>query len=451
MAQFDQGPAYVYVNLAGGLSGSSYATPQPAILSIAPTQGIVSNQGARFLAVSRVSLSGCRTLPAFCAPVDVTRYNAAVPSSVNRTVYGIRCAKQEWGAGGVAGVYKNGDAILEWVKQDTTAPDPLPQSPITGFDASSSYYFAYDVQWVIDRINVTMKAAFDAAGTMGNDPTNIPILSYDANSNLLQWNVPPCTPIGSLPRWYFDSEGLFVSNPSAEVIEVACTFFFNDALASLLSGFCYAREAPEPRTRWSTGYVGSNPASGSALPSPVPSMAPPTLRLRLYQKAFAPTGTANGVPAARYFEFGNEAGTVPSAPKWWVCQQTSASTDTWSPVSSIVLEGAGINATREIVIPPGNAGIDQGGGGNVTTFTESSGICDIVLASTRPTDSQGLIIFSPPFHRWTTLEGSNLASLKIIFKWRSTFDGKLRPVFFVPGASASCKLCFRDRSLGAGN
>ena len=441
--EFDGDADYVYLNLGGSLSGSAFTTPSPAVFSLAPQQGIVSQQAARYFAVSRVTVVGARTLPAFCAPIDVLRTD-----SINNTTLALRIRYQDW-TGSTANATGYYDATVTWIPQNnsaTLASNVRPQDNVQGFDVSSNYYFAQDVQWVVDLVNNTVatawaglvhanKPAVSATAPKLIDPGFIPVLTYDGTTNLFSWNVPSVFTSSGNVVWSWDCDGKVV--PTTQTNAVGLSLYLNDALATLLANFPYARNPAERNFPWSGGFAIT------------PAFAQPDLRLRFYQAAFAPTGLSTGLPAPRAFALGTIGTGSVDLNSYWVLTQTSISADTWSPVAALVLEAAGLNAVREIAIPPGVAGVDSST--NVTTFTESTGVADIVVDSERPADVQGLVIFSPPFHRWVSLEGGSLPGLKIFLKWRSVFDGILRPVYFVPGSSASMKLCLRARALGAGN
>lgn len=453
--ELDEDADYVYLNLGGSLSGSNYTGPTPAVFALAPQAGIVSQQAARYFAVSRVTVIGARTLPAFCAPIDVRRYGAAalpantyaarLAASKNFTTLGMRLRWQDYSgavAPGVAGATGYNDATLTWAPQNAVSNASVrPQSAVDGYDVSSDYYFAQDVQWVVDLVNSTVTTLWAdfLAGPHADKPLGnwVPVLTYDGITNLFTWNVPAVVTAGAT-TWAWDADGAWFSAFSGGAgPRVAVSLVFNDALAALLANFPFVRSPTESAAPWSGSFY---------IP---PTHAVPDLRLRMYQAAFAVPISGTGLPVARYFVNGTPGTAPPVTYLYWSLVQTAISTDVWSPVAALVLEAAGLHNVREIAVPPGRPGID--GSANVTTFTESSGVADIVVNSERATDPQGMVIFAPPFHRWVSLEGGALPSLKIFLKWRSVFDGVLRPVMFVPGSSASMKLVLRARALGAGN
>lgn len=433
------GVDFKYVNL--GCSNTNPARDEaivPAAMALTCVSGsIVPTANRRYFTVYRATINGMRGLPVWVPPIDVGATGGTDLERSNITSLGVRLVRNaRRGTGSPATFSQYGDACVQWVCPDPSQPIPSSPSPVTGVDFSSAYYFAYDVQWVVDLVNAAVATAATRMSGGGDAPSRVPILTYDGASALFTWYVPPVTTVtisGGTDVETWDDDGVTPSgSPAAGSFLSGWSIYVNSPLASLLANFSYVYDPNYTNAAWRP----ASPASNAEYPA---------YRMRCNQALFGQP-SADGSPIARSFVNGFSGS---GAPTWWLMPQQASSVDVWSPVGNLVFTSATLPAAAEIDLPELPVGRDTSTSA-VTSFTTSGTVLDIAIAFTRPSDATGQVVYQPSGPpRLVSLTGDGaINDLQLVLKWRSKFDGLLRYVPLSALASVTIKVGFPSRALG---
>ena len=141
-------PTHIYMNL--DVVNNSTTKSQPLVFNETRNMPFLSNSEDYFCSVVRFTLQTSNSLPVFIPDILLKQDN------VDTTVYAISMSLTKYTRDGTGTITSNtygASKYIDYTPLDLTQPEPAPQQ--TELDLSSTYYFIYNINDLVDMINET--------------------------------------------------------------------------------------------------------------------------------------------------------------------------------------------------------------------------------------------------------------------------------------------------------
>ena len=174
---------HIHLNL--DVVNNSTTTAQPVVFHETRNMRFLTNSQDYFCSVVRFTLQTSTSLPMF-SPDFLTGQD-----DVDRTVYAISMSLSKYtrdGRGTITSTDTCGASeCIDYESLDVTQPEPAPPQALV--DASSTYYFIYNIDDWVDMVNDTFRVlTLDVRQTIQDAGITVsferPFISYDISSGL---------------------------------------------------------------------------------------------------------------------------------------------------------------------------------------------------------------------------------------------------------------------------
>ena len=332
------------------------------------------------------------TLPVFIPTIMSTR-NQGDTVDLNKTIYSVTVV---YGTD-ASNVLKQ--EYLQYVPQDSINTNSAPSMLSNGYpNYSTGYYNIYSTQYFVKLVNTALQTAIK--GLSGTDPDGAPwsssaqplaFFSYDPSTQLITLNA---------PKSLYDSSNSDLSNTIRIYMNHSMYRLFNSLPAIFTTDSDANGKIFQVHTN---SFVGTS----------------------FYSLGNAPL--INGGESSTNIDV-------------LAVNQEYVTTDTWSPVSSIVFTSNSIPIVSSDV-----SAVHQFINGQETT-TGSTNIVEMTVTDFATADGflPGVYYVPEAQYRWISLKSSGpLRNINLSVHWRNKKDGFLVPLRLSAGGSCSVKMLFK--------
>jgi len=367
---------HIYVDFSILNSGVESNEPVPIVFSESRSSPIIKNPQLYSLTIPRMQVF-TGLIPSFIPDIQVGQ------SNVNLTTYSFTLAKCVYNEETKEyDIDAQSQAYVTYVASDLS--QPIPQTPTTTPDYSSSYYYVNNFgQWV-DMCNTALQTAFTAlSGATSLPSSNAPYLLYDPTSNDVSllgdktgYDTTATTHIG-----------IYMNN--------ACHLLFSSL---------------------NTIYYGGSADNG--------------MNYKVQMKTEKGDSNVLTLDSVDYI----------------TAYQEFPCTSTWNACKSIVVMANGLGIGQSIsTTPKVYNGLTKNINANPNVSYPI--ITDIEVLLTTGTELKPNVLYSPNFYRWFDLYGtSDVSEIIISVFWKSKY-GELKPVMLPVGSYSDIKILFCKNNL----
>jgi hypothetical protein len=345
-----------------------------------------------FCSIVRFTMQTGNTLPVFIPSIVL---NQADP---NLTIYKVTLTFQ----GTI--VTRN---VVYW-PEDNTAP--VPASPLTTQDISSTYYYVFNYSHFVEMVNAALKTAFNDLRTLVTPavfdviPTVAPYLDFDITTNRV---------ILRAEQKRYDETFITFIGGGVPAINI----FFNERLFDLFTGMQYTYEIKQGdiNYRLRVAYNGGNLVARNVITG---------------YDAVAKEVTYTTINYVQMF-------------------QEVSSIALWNPVASILFTSALLPIKTTQTSLPRNIGSREDAFANVGNNSNLiSAISDFSIAVDGNNQYRPMVVYNPSAeYRLIDMNSCmNLNRVDIIVYWKDKF-GNMHPFELNPGNAASVKIMFRRKDF----